>query len=454
MKKLFVLLITLLLCTLALTSCGNPKSAEDVMKKIDKKMDSVKSYQTDITAKLSTEMYGYRVLADFTGKEIKINGNADKYYDYTIMEGSMEMKDLEKNEEIQKVKTKNLRAFHEGNIYIWSEKDNLTQKLYSPLTKDEYIAYLEKQSDTIEIDFESCVNSSFVKNEDKSWTLNYSGYTKKAIDEFIEAFGDELFEEEIKDMEITVHANADFTVKDVEIKIIFENESSTSEFSMNQKYSNYGEATPIVDTLDVSQYKEVSDCRLLTDITDMFEDLEELENGSFVLDITQTLSTSSPSYKKTNTEKDTVTYGKKDGKYFYDVKANTDNREYDIDYANGKQTITVSGQAQTVDQTEKEAKAFINGLINTAKYEAIRVSDIKKLEDGTYQIRCDKPNADLYYPVFSSLRTPVQHVSQTIDITVQDGKIIKIKSTLSASSFTMNYGNISFKLTSTCEFKY
>jgi len=370
------------------------------------------------------------------------------------MEGSMTMKDLEKNEEIQTVKTKDLRAFHKGNIFIWAEQDNLTQKLYSSLTKDEYIAYLEKQSGMIEIDFEACVNSSFVKNEDKSWTLTYSGYTKKVIDEFIEAFGDELFEEEIEDMEITVHANADFTVKDVEIKIIFENESSTSEFSMNQKYSNYGEATPIVDTLNVSQYKKVSDCRLLTDIEDMIEDLEELETGSFVLDISQKFSTSSPSYKQTNTEKDTVTYGKKDGKYFYNAKAKTDDMEYNIDYANGKQTITISDQVQTADQTEKEAKAFINGLINTAKYEAIRVSDIEKLEDGTYRISCDKPNANLYNPVFSSLNTPVQNVLQRIDITVQDGKIIKIKSSLSANGFTMYYGNISFELTSVCEFSY
>jgi len=452
MKKLFVLLITLLLCTLALTSCGNPKSAEDVMKKIDKKMDSVKSYQTDMTAKLSTEMYGYRVLADFTGKDIKINGKAGNYYDYTIMEGSMEMKDLEKNEVIQTVKTKDLRAFHEGKMFVWAEQDNLVQKLYSSLTKDEYITYLEKQSGMIELDFESCVNSSFVKNEDKSWTLTYSGYTKKAIDEFIEAFGDDLFEEEIEDMEITVHANADFTVKDVEIKMIFENESSPSEFSMNQKYSNYGEATPIVDTLDVAQYKEVSDCRLLTDIRDMIEDLEELENGSFVLDITQTLSTSGPAYNQTTTEKDTVTYGKKDGKYFYNAKATTGNMKYDIDYANGKQTVTVSGQVQTADQTEKEAQAFINGLINTAKYEAIRVSNIKTLENGTYRITCDKPNENLYEPVFSSLRTLVQSVSQTIDITVQDGKIIKIESTLSARGHGMHYGNVSFKLTSVCEF--
>ena len=454
MKKLFVLLITLLLFTLAFTSCGAPKSAEDVMKKIDKKMESVKSYQSDLTAKLSTEMYGYRVLADFTGKDIKINGNAGKYYDYTIMEGTMEMKDQEKNETIETVKTKDIRAFHEGKMFILAEQDDLSQKLYSPLTKDEYIAYLEKQAGMIELDFESCVNSSFVKNPDDSWTLTYSGYTKKAIDEFIEAFGDEIFEEDIEDMEITVHANADFTVKDVEVKMIFENESTTSEFTMKQTYSNYGKATPIVNTLDVEQYKKVSDCRLLTDVADMIEDLEELENGSFVLDITQKLSTSSPSYTQTNTERDTVNYGKKDGKYFYDAKASTNNTKYDISYANGKQTVTVSGQTQTVDQTEKEAKAFINGLINTANYEPIRVSNIKKLEDGTYRITCDKPNANLYKPVFSSLSTSVQSVSQTIDITVQDGKVTKIESTLTAKGFSMYYGNVSFELTSLCEFYY
>ena len=223
MKKLCVLLITLLLCTLAFASCGQPKSAADVMQKIDKKMDSLQSYQADITAKLTTEMYGYQVIADFTGKEIKIYGNAGKFYDYTLMEGAMEMKDQEKNELIESVKTKDIRAFHEGNMFILSEQGNLSQKLYSSLTKNEYIEYLEKQSDTIDIDFESCVNSSFVQNEDKSWTLTYSGYTKKAIDEFIEAFGEDLFEEDIEDMEITVHANADFTVKDIEVKMIFEN---------------------------------------------------------------------------------------------------------------------------------------------------------------------------------------------------------------------------------------
>ena len=453
MKKFFVLLIAVLLCALAFTSCGDPETTTELMNKIDEKMESLKSYQSDVTANLSTDIYGYHCVAGFTGTQITIYGDSDRFYYYTVMEGTTEMKDTEKNEVVESVKSKEIEAFHEGNMFVSSEQGDQVQKLYSPLTKDEYIAYLEKQESTLDIDYEACVNKAFLKNEDKTWTLTYSGYTKKAIAVVIEAFNaDELFEKEIVDMEITIHANADFTVKDMELKMIFENESTTSTFSMTAEYSKYNEATPIVDTLDVSQYKEVADCRLLTDIEDMIEDLEELENGSFVLDLTQTISTS---YSKNSyTERDTVTYGKKDGKYFYEAKASTDSTKYDIAYANGKQTVTISGQTQTVDQTEKEAKEFINGLINTAKYSSSKVSNIRKNENGIYTIVC-KPDSSLYQPVFSSLGASVQNVSQTIKVTVQDGKITKIESTLSASSsYTMYYGTVSFELTSECEFYY
>ncbi len=456
MKKLFVLLIALLLCTLALTSCGAPKSAADVMERIDKKMDSLKSYQSDITANLSTTINGFHCKADFTGKSIIIYGNENKFYYYNIMDGTMELKDTEKDSVMETVKSKDIEAFHEGKMFVWSEQGDLKQALYSPLTQEEYIAYREKQQNALDIDYEECVNSSFVQNEDKTWTLTYSGYTKKVIDKVVEAFGgNDIFEEDIVDMEITIHANEDFTVKSMEFKMVFENESTTSEFFIKEEYSKYEKATPIVDTLDVSQYHEISDCRLLTEISDMLEELEKMESGSFVLDLTQKL-TLGGSYSSTSTssEKDTVTYGKKDGKYFYNITADYDGTMFDISYANGKQTIKVSGQSQEVDQTEKEAKDFIGGLINTPKYQAIRVSSIKKDGDGVYTIRCDKPDTNLYQPIFASLGAMVRNVSQTITVTVQDGKITKIESTLTASSVTSSYGNASFTLTSKCEFNY
>ena len=179
----------------------------------------------------------------------------------------------------------------------------------------------------------------------------------------------------------------------------------------------------------------------------MIEDIEELENGSFVLDLTQTISTS---YSKNSyTERDTVTYGKKDGKYFYDAKASADNAKYDISYANGKQTVTVSGQTQTVDQSEKEAKAFVNGLINSAKYSPDKIINITQKEDGVYTIICT-PDSSLYKPAYSYLT----NATQSITFTIQDGKITKISSTVSASCYVATYGSVSFSLKTECEFYY
>jgi hypothetical protein len=454
MKKLLVLLFTVALFVLAFTSCGfNPKTTEALMKKIDKKMDALDSYQTDMEMNLSTEINGYQCVADMKGKGVLIHGDKGRFYYYDFAEGTTEIRDTEKNEVIESIATKTLNAFHEGNMYVMTQQGDIDQKLYSPLTKNEYLAYLEKQESEFDIDFESCVNKNFEKNEDGSWVLKYSGYTKKTIDDIVEMFGgDDLFEESIEDMEIVINVNADFTVKNMEIEMIFENESTTSEFRMSMKYSKYNEATVVTDiSLNTNDYKEIADCRLLTEIEDMLEELEEAENGSFELDLVQKLKTTSPSYESTSSENDRVTYGKKDGKYFYDITASYDNGIIEMSYENGKQTITMSGVTETVDQTEKEAKAFISGLINTAQYEAMRVTDIST-KDGVYTITCKQPNESLYQPVFSSLGILNPTVTQTIKVTVQDGNITKIENKVSASAYSSYYGTVSFTFTSENDF--
>ena len=451
MKKLLVLLLSVMLCMLVFVSCGVPKSADDVMAKIDRKMDSLKSYQAEMTAKFSTVLNGYQCSADFSGQVIEINGKFKEYYYYDTMEGTTEIKD-DKGGVLETVDMKALQAFNEGKMFVLTKQGDMEQKLYSALDKDDYIAYLEKQNNALDIDFNACVNKTFTKNEDKTWTVHYSGYTKSAIDELVEQFGaDELFEEEIKDMAITIRANKDFTVKDMEIKLVFENESTTSDFRMTAQYSKYNEATPIVDTLNVNNYHEVADCRLLTDIEDMLETLEEAESGSFVLDLSQKLTYGVYAQTQKSSETDTVTYGKKNGKYFYTVRASYDGSDIDISYENGKQEISYSGGSQTANQTEDEAKAFINGLINTACYESIRVSNIEKIGEGTYKIVCSKPNENLYQPIFSSLGMRPT-VNQTITVTIRDGKITKMESNLNASGFNVTYDDAEFELVSVITF--
>ena len=41
------------------------------------------------------------------------------------------------------------------------------------------------------------------------------------------------------------------------------------------QYSKYNEAEKITDTINPENYKEIADCRLLTDFEDMIEKLEE-----------------------------------------------------------------------------------------------------------------------------------------------------------------------------------
>ena len=129
MKKFFVLLIAVLLCALAFTSCGDPKTSAELMDEIDKKMESLKSYQSDVTANLSTDIYGYHCVAGFTGTQITIYGDSDRFYYYTVMEGTTEMKDTEKNEVVESVKFKEIEAFHEGNMFVSSEQGDQVQIL-------------------------------------------------------------------------------------------------------------------------------------------------------------------------------------------------------------------------------------------------------------------------------------------------------------------------------------
>ena len=429
-------------------------SAAKLMEKIDQKMESLKSYQSDMTIDLTTELEGMICEALFTAQNISIDDEPDVFYYYDGMEGVMRIKDKEQDALISELRMRSGEAFHNGKMFVWNEENGVVQKLYSPLSKQDYIAYLEKQENTLDIDFNQCVNSIFTENEDKTWTLQYSGYTKKVVDAIVREFGEELFQEEIMDMEITIHANQDFTVKDMEIKMIFENESTDSEFRICAQYSKYDQATEITDTLNPADYHEIMDCRLLKDFGDMFENIENVEDGYFELDLRQALEVSRPVQKQTIIETDAVNYGRSNGKYFYAIKATYNGSNIDILYENGQQTVIANGVSETAVQTEEEAIAFINGLINTASYHANRVSDIKQLEDGSYEIVCDHPDESLYQPIFSSMGAPVTSLSQTITITLQDGKIVCVVSKLIASGYSDTYGTVTFQLSSVNVYDY
>ena len=253
----------------------------------------------------------------------------------------------------------------------------------------------------------------------------------------IEMFGmgNDEFDFEIEDMEVSVLADGAFRVKEMNVKFIFDEKSaeiSAPSFEFSTQYFNYNAVTPITDTLNPKDYTEIEDCRLMYDFADMLKALEEKKDGSFTVELEQTLSVPYLNQTQIYRERDAVVYGEKNGSYFYDITATTDSETVLISYANGMQTFSIAGQTQSLAQTADAAREYIGGLINTVKYSPEYVSLITKKADGVYEIQCNYPDAVAYEMIFETYAGEMTDILQIMTVTVENGGISKIESRTTA----------------------
>ncbi len=457
---MFVIFLAICLCMTVFASCNpdpkfEPQNAGELWDKINETMDALNSYESTGTGTLSFKLANVKFSMDMEMKLIVSGLKEGDYYYYNFSDMSLDQTDDTSLASVpdEIMREKSIEAFHNGKMFVSLESDERTQKLCSPLTKEEYIAYREsRESETSDIDYNDCTNASFTHNEDGTWTLQYSGYTKKTIDQMVDDFGmmETEFDFEVEDMEVFILCDEKFQVKEMNVKFIFDESSKESTdpfFELKTQYTSYNAATPVTDTLNPADYTEIPDCRFLTEVEDMIEALEEKKDGSFTLDLEQTLSIPSLNQTQSYTEIDTVVYGEKNGSYFYDITAVTDSENIEISYENGKQTIRVEGEEQIFSQTKADAKAYINGLINTASYSPDYVSLITKKADGVYEIQCDEPETAAYEAMFETYAGELLEISQTITITVQDGSIVKIENhTLAKGNASTGYQKIAMEI--------
>ncbi|MBR5187380.1 MAG: hypothetical protein IKW18_02815 [Clostridia bacterium] len=456
MKKLFSLLLAILLCMTLFTSCKTkfePQSAKELWDKINETMDALDGYESNGTGSLTLNVSGVKLSMNLKMKSIISglqNGNYYYYYstDSTLSTTANTSLTGESGEVLHEI---SIEAFDDGKMFVSSESDERSQKLYSPLTKEEFLAYREKKDkESADINYSDCKNAAFSQNEDGTWSLQYSGYTKKTINQLIKSFNMDSadFDFEIEDLNVSILADSEFHAKEIKIQFIFdeETEKSTSPvFEMSMTYSNYNAITPIKP--DSSEYTEVEDCRFIYDLEDMLKALEEKKDGLFYLELEQVLSVPSLNQTQSYTEIDTVIYGEKNGSYFYEITAIAGSDVFDISYENGKQTISVSGQGEVYNQTEKEAKEYVRSLINTAAYAPEYVSSITKRGDGIYEIQCKYPDTSAYTPIFEAYAGKLTEMTQVITFTIKNGSIVEIENyTLAKGTASNGYQSLEMRI--------
>ncbi len=447
MKKRSVLLLaTLAALLLLLTSCTlpdfisdhlpdflkpEPKTAEELWARVDGEMDELDSYEMTISGVAKFFVYGIEADSTYEGKMICAGLTGGDYYYYQKTTTTVTAESLSLDQA-----SVSLDAYHDGRYFLMNEEGGaVLQRLSSPMTKEEAIAYVEyaKTSDSfVGFELEDCANKSFSKREDGTWTLSYSGYTAAAIREIEEKMGSldgEVFGTDMQDVHISLEITEEFLVKRLSMVFVFEpaeTVSKTPVLSYAVEVSHYNTAERKTDELTPADYTEVEDLALLRDIEDMLEEYEESTDASFTLEILQKASYAGEE-RTVSEEVDEVRFGIGSDGFYYTIDIETGDTRLGLSYVNGVRTTTVGTRSETQAQTRDEAEEFIRGLIRTAQYDPSRVKNITAKGDGVYELLVESSYREAVEASFASMGATHTSTQQTITVTVAEGRLVSME---------------------------
>ena len=450
MRKTFLcgMLAILLLFSVALTGCKKekpteyePENAIALWEKIDKNMDGVRSMKTDIIMDMVYYTMGYEVRMNSSGSVLVA---PDSYY-----ADNRTTAKCEELSQMQEVST--VEAYYDGKMYTATNDGSYDQKFCSPLAWADFRRSKSGGLFVDEINFAACTASKYSKEEDDTWTLQFSGYTKKTIDEVLGSMmiSDTELGVTITDMHVKVTADADFYIQKVDISLIFAESESRPRLTVVARYSGFNTTKVDPAMLSLTEYAEVADVRVLNYVSQVLKEKQDISDGSFTLDLTTVYDMKKESIRYE--EHDVVFYGRKNGAYYYAIDAQVDDQSLTMTYQNGEQTVTSGNQTQTVTQPETEAKAFIDSLIDYARYSGISVTDIQKPETGVFVLTVDQLDLSLYHASVAGTGITLESGTQTITLYFTNKVLTGIES---VTLLAANYAEESMEMTLTSSLQF
>ena len=452
MKKSVLWICMLLALAMLLVSCQGmkdalrpaPKTAEELWARIGEVMQEYDSYEVAMEMDIVMVMEGYAVESTATGMLIEDKGEDYYYYSETNVTVTCDALDL--NQE-----TRAISAYMDGKAFEFRGENGYERKLYSKMTAEEYAAYLvaDREASSFDTDITDCTQAEFAQNEDKTWTLTYSGYTKKAIKGITGALSTQemdVFGADIVDVKVTFHADKSFCVTEIIMEFEFDTAEGAKQapaLNVRMKLTAVGdEVERVTDTIDPAKYKEVDDLAIRKEIDKMIEQRNEAKEGKFENKLSQTVKVMGE--VQTYSETSMVEYGTEDGKLVYEINGNYGGEESTIIYRNGTQTVYAYGESYDVPQTEQEAREFIQSLINEPGfgYDSAQVTNITKKDEGLWELELTLSDTTEFEALYEALGGAYKSATQTVTVAVQDGKLIRMKNVIDSKGSVMQGSDI------------
>lgn len=292
-----------------------PESAKELWDKINSVMEGLDSYYQRMECEGVFYMDGNKLEIESGMKGVLSKKEGD-FYEYTKVVNELECKELDYYERVE-----NKKAYYDGKMYIKNKTDAVEQLLCAPVSVEDY--QNDSEDDFFDdVDPVDCTKQDFSKEEDGSWKLSFSGYTKKTMESILD--GMEMDESElgapVEDAVITVCADEKFRCKELKIEFIFtlEEDSTTApEFLIDCTFDQFNEAIFDVEAFLPEDYTEVDDLLILEKFTDELTALQETKKGKFELNGTTEIK-----YQEKTEAVDRhyeVSYGEENGSYYFDL---------------------------------------------------------------------------------------------------------------------------------------
>lgn len=424
MLSVVILTLILILC---FASCSIIGGASWTWRKIESAMNDLESYETEMDMDMTFYVGEKECTAKGSSTVVATGiGKPDFFY----IDDSKTSVEIEGAEKIDPVRT--VTGYKEGECYLLTSVKSIEyRQMRTAMTPTEFQEYISSES-IDSSDFTDCETIEYTKNEDGTHTLRFSDYSAEQLDTYCSALGFDDLSKDIKmsSLVVTVNANEDYLVTDIKFEPVFDKDEdgNTPSLKMEMKYKNHNSARSANAALDSKNYTAVESFKPINEIQDMIDAISEKESGEFVLSTKQSVKIAGET--SSSSEKDTVVYGTKSNDFFYDITAKINNQEVLIYYSDGNQTVTVGSQETTTEQSEKEAKQYIDQLIGSHGFQESYVSNILEAGDGTYKFEVSVPNTSAYEQVYSALSGTMNRglLTNTVTFTVKDGSIVEAES--------------------------
>lgn len=446
MKKRIASFLLVLVLTLSLSSCASCElpsfQSLGTWGRINLAMSKVDSYEADTEMQMEYVLNGNKISTTATGKTIESGIGENDYYYYQTASVNVVCEELNMN-----INNFSREAYNEGQAFIYSKTENGKKSLRGKMDLKEFVEH-KQDSSVNSLELGNCSSIDVQKNEDGGRRITCSDYNKETVEKIAReySFSKATVGAELSDVKTTVFVDKDYRISSMTMEMIFSETDSNTSAKVTVKYSNYDSAERITDDLSDSLYKEIDYIGFLLKLDGMIEERENDKDGSFDLSIRQIFAVDGQ--EQTLNETDEVSYGEEKGEYFYNISAQTGGENITIKYRKNTQTIDDSFNVKTERQSEAEARYFISGLIDSAKYDITNVSEVSYVGSGIYKITCTGASKELYQQVFTQLGATTTASTQAITIVVEDDTIMQISSEANVEGTVRNaYGSPPIKLT-------